>query len=141
MNRAARWEEMKSALSEAPTNAPVKYFLARYFVRFQKDLPLKGEFSKNQPSYSSKRSLLDMSQASDLSRQVAESTMSAFASMTQQLPQKNRLPYDLHLEGLLNNEIAWIINQDAKVVEALIKEAKEYLLGIASGGESRREGT
>jgi hypothetical protein len=154
MNRAGRWEDWKSALEElpdagppettvdrGPAEWPLRYFLARFFVRFQKDLPLRSDFLKDEPSFSSKRSLLDLSQASELSRQMTESTMSAFASLTQRLPQKTRLAYDLHLEGLLDAEIAWISGTTAEEVESLVREAKEFLLGLASGGTGRREGT
>ena len=74
---------------------------------------------------SAQRSLLEID--ASLENAITSPFLEAFSFVTFSLPEPLQLVYQLHLEGLLNNEIAILLNKDIKMVENLVLEAKEHL--------------
>ena len=62
-----------------------------------------------------------------LTQGMTSELLGAFASMTAQLPEDLRLPYQLHLEGLIDTEIANLLSTDEKLVARAIQNAKTLL--------------
>lgn len=79
------------------------------------------EFSTRSPSLSSRV-------VGDMAEQIVES----FAAWTNTLPEELRLCYQMHLEGLLEHEIAPILGISPSEVASKIKSAKT-VLGVNNG--------
>ena len=96
--------------------------LSRYLLRFQESaLEVKNysEFSQ-----SGQFAWLDLPNPV---RELTKPIMSAFSAMTSNLPKEIRLCYQLYLEGVLINEIAWITQIEENCVRENIQRAKENL--------------
>lgn len=111
------------------------FALNRHYLRFLFDL--HPESRNRERSLTGERLLLD---ASDLenpginTRLISNPILDAFASLTQRLEPELRLVYQLHLEGLLNDEIAAVLQLTEINVEKIISQAKGSLgLAINSG--------
>lgn len=63
----------------------------------------------------------------DTAAELSSAIHDAFVAITQRLPERCQLSYQLHLEGLLNTEIAALLNLQLGEVEEHIAEAKHCL--------------
>jgi hypothetical protein len=129
MNQKNEWPAIEARLSaKAPSSLLV--CLSRSFVRFQAQTGIKKQLER-EPSYSAKRTLLELPHSQTLS-QIGGAVLDAFTSLTAQLPDDLRLPYQLHLEGLINPEISALLGIDESDVSTRINDAKNYLKGPAT---------
>lgn len=106
---------------KGPWSMPYQIF--RSYYRFRRAQFPKGV--KNEVSYSGQRSLLELE--GSLEHMLAGKVLEAFSSVTFSLPENLQLPYQLHLEGLLPDEMSRILEVPVKQVEAWINEAKTIL--------------
>lgn len=121
MSKNSSWQRLLDASSQKPFSLDV--FLSREWLRFAPSLPKRSSES-SEPSYSAKRTLLELPlPATQMSAQVLD----AFSSLTQKLPDELRLVYQLHLEGLLTNEIALVCSLNEELVQNRIILAKKWI--------------
>lgn len=92
--------------------------LSRLYLHF---LRQKNDAEKVEPSYASKKALLELPQPLTV---VSNEIMNALSSSTQALPDDCRFEYQLHLEGLFNEEISFLTKQSLSEVEKKINTAK-----------------
>ncbi len=125
-----RCEEKWNKKGKGPWSLPFQVF--RSYYRFR-----RAEFPKGirgEVSYSGQRSLLDME--APLDKALTGQFLEAFSFVTFSLPEPLQLPYQLHLEGLLNDEISLLLGTPSSRIAELISEAKEHL---SSGYSKLRE--
>jgi DNA-directed RNA polymerase specialized sigma24 family protein len=119
------WSAIEARLSAKSASASLIVCLSRSFVRFQAQSGIKKQLER-EPSYSAKRTVLELPQPQTLS-QIGGAVLDAFTSLTAQLPDDLRLPYQLHLEGLINEEISALLGIDESALTLRIQNAKNYL--------------
>ncbi len=133
MRTRGEWERIHqkwSKKSKGPWSLPFQIFRSYYrFRRAEFPTGVQGEVS-----YSGQRSLLDME--APLDKALTGPFLEAFSFVTFSLPEPMQLPYQLHLEGLLNDEISILLSKPKAEVEGLISDAKEHL---SSGYSKVRE--
>jgi hypothetical protein len=115
-------ENLWSQKGKGPWSLPYQVF--RSYYRFRRSEYPKGV--KGEVSYSGQRSLLDIEGAS-LENALTGPFLEAFSFITFSLPEPLQLPYQLHLEGLLPNEISKILGIQSKKIDEAINAAKEIL--------------
>jgi DNA-directed RNA polymerase specialized sigma24 family protein len=121
MKHSARWPKLAErwkADVEGPWSLP--YALSREFTRYTaalKEGPGQGQTKKKRPPLES----------------VTNAFLDVFASLTHHLPEPQRLSYQLHLEGLLNHEIAFLLRRSEASVNEAIANAKEQLRSDLGG--------
>lgn len=116
-----RIEEKWKKKSKGPWSLPFQVF--RSYYRFR-----RAEFPKGvqgEVSYSGQRSLLEFD--APLEKALTGPFLEAFSFVTFSLPEPLQLPYQLHLEGLLNEEISILLSKPSDQIENMIIEAKEHL--------------
>lgn len=125
MSQNQGMQRLQTNSTQAPFSLDI--FLSREWLRFA-DETLKKAPQNKEPSYSAKRTLLELPlPANQLSHQVSGQVMDTFASLTQHLPEECRLVYQLHLEGLLSHEVALVCEiPESKVLEK-IAAAKKWI--------------
>ena len=125
-------ENLWSKRGKGPWSLPFQVF--RSYYRFRRSEYPKGV--KGEVSYSGQRSLLDIEGAS-LENALTGPFLEAFSFITFSLPEPLQLPYQLHLEGLLPNEISKILGIQSKKIDEAIHAAKEILsAGYSKAKES-----
>lgn len=125
-----RIEEKWKKKGKGPWSMPFHVFRAYYrFRRSEFPTGIQGEVS-----YSGQRSLLTLE--ASLDKALTGQFLEAFSFVTFSLPEPLQLPYQLHLEGLLNGEISLLLDKPAQEIEQLIHQAKEHL---SSGYSKVRE--
>jgi DNA-directed RNA polymerase specialized sigma24 family protein len=121
MSKNSSWHRLHEASTQKPFSLDV--FLGREWLRFA-ETQIKRSPHTNEPSYSAKRTLLELPlPVTQMSAQVLD----AFSSLTQKLPEELRLTYQLHLEGLLVNEIAQVCELSEKEIQEKIVLAKKWI--------------
>jgi DNA-directed RNA polymerase specialized sigma24 family protein len=125
MNQKNEWPAIEARLGAKTASASLLVCLSRSFVRFQAQSGIKKQL-EHEPSYSAKRTLLELPQPQMLS-QIGGAVLDAFSSLTAQLPEDLRLPYQLHLEGLINEEISALLGIEESDLTVRIRNAKNYL--------------
>jgi hypothetical protein len=135
MRTQGEWEKCEkswSKKSKGPWSLPFQIF--RSYYRFRRAEYPKGV--KGEVSYSGQRSLLDLEGAS-LENVLTGPFLEAFSFITFSLPEPLQLPYQLHLEGLLPNEISKLLGIQPKKIDEAIDTAKEILsAGYSKAKES-----
>jgi hypothetical protein len=114
MIASGEWESVKKAWADeqqGPWSLPFQ--LSRCYLRFRSSLEV----------ISSGRT-----QVSGLLEAMGGGIMDVFSMMTQELPKEIRSTYQLHMEGLLDHEIAAVLNIEEAFVKRNIRQAKERLL-------------
>jgi hypothetical protein len=139
MESTQRWEDWRVAAKEFSGTWPVRFFLARDYLRFKKERK-ETHLSESKNYRLAQRNAGNLSRLNELGENLSEQMLEAFSGLTQKLPKAIRLFYELHLDGLLNNEIAWLMDVEETAVAQGIAEAKEFLSDFASEGETSREG-
>lgn len=116
----SKLDELWSKDKNGPWSMP--FFIHRSYYRFRRETFPQGV--KGEVSFSGQRSYLELDGSfAGLTAPILE----AFSFVTQAIPEPFRLYYQLHLEGLLNHEIAAVLNCDVKIVREKIAQAKEFL--------------
>jgi len=110
----ARWQRAE----EKPFSLPL--FLTRAYARFK----AKHHPDRHDEQVGEGR---DLSPVALVPGSVSAPLVDAFFELTRQLPEECRLIYQLHLEGLLDPEIALILRTDLGEVRERILEAKDRL--------------
>lgn len=123
MNQTQSWVKIQKELEQNGKPSSLKVLLSRCFARFRESTGLKTSAEK-EPSYSARRTLLELPQPQIL---VSGEILDAFASLTSQLPKELRLPYQMHLEGLVDEEISALLDIDPKELQTTLKSAKTYM--------------
>lgn len=116
-----RCEESWSKKGKGPWSLPFQVF--RSYYRFR-----RSEFPKGvngEVSYSGQRSLLDVD--APLDKAITGQFLEAFSFVTFSLPEPLQLPYQLHLEGLLSEEISRLLAKPVDEIDDLIGQAKGHL--------------
>lgn len=85
---------------------------------------LKLEEKNQGPSTSSKKAVLELPLPIN---SIIDGIMQAMTSTTQKLPPSCKLTYQMHLEGLLSHEIAFLLKLSEEEVDDHIFEAKNLL--------------
>ena len=133
MKSSGEWlhiEKTWGASQNGPWSLPLS--LSRSYVRFRETSLSDKNMTRSE---SSARAFLELPAPSELGHHLTDTIMNAFGSLTQQLPAHLRLSYQLHLEGLLENEIASITAQPIKEVHQHILEAKGFFTGSQIGAQ------
>lgn len=138
MEKSDQWKECWQSCQDWEGPWPLKYLLSRYFIRF---LPTQQKRKESGRHPSGERAWLEMSSINHISSELSEGMLKAFSSLTQNLPPLERLIYELHLEGMLNNEIAWLLQLEESNVIENISNAKGMIQNFALDGGQRREGS
>ncbi len=125
MNQKNEWPAIEARLGAKTASVSLLVCLSRSFVRYQAQSGTKKQLER-EPSYSSKRTVLELPQPQILSH-IGGAILEAFGSLTAQLPDDLRLPYQLHLEGLINEEISALLGIDESDLSTRIRNAKNYL--------------
>lgn len=125
MNQKNEWPAIEARLGAKTASVSLLVCLSRSFVRYQAQSGIKKQLER-EPSYSSKRTVLELPQPQMLSH-IGGALLEAFSSLTAQLPDDLRLPYQLHLEGLINEEISALLGIDESDLSTRIRNAKNYL--------------
>jgi hypothetical protein len=119
-----RLSERWKASGDGPWSLPLA--LARSFVRYRETLPEE----KTSAGQSGLRSLAELpSPLHETADLTSGAVIDAFASLAHQLPAGIRLSYQLHLEGLLDDEIAALLQLEPSVVSEHVTDAKALLRG------------
>ncbi|NCN40413.1 hypothetical protein GW916_04115 [bacterium] len=121
MEEQDSWSTIWHQCEKNPENFDLFLSLSRYFLRFNETKPKR---ERHEPSYSSKRSLLELPLPVN---HIKDGIMYAMSSATNSLPENCRLSYQLHLEGLLNHEIAFLLQESESSIEDHIEQAKQNL--------------
>lgn len=122
LNDKDEWGRLTESWKKSKGPWSLPYFIFRSYYRFRRENFPQGV--KGEVSFSGQRSFLELDgTCSGLTVPILE----AFSFVTQALPETLRLHYQLHLEGLLNAEIATLLNVSEKEVKEKIVLAKEYL--------------
>lgn len=136
MQSSRSWDRLRKDWSESkegPWSLP--FALGRHYLRFLHEL--HPETRNRERSLTGERLLLDTTDLENPrvnTRLISNPILDAFASLTQRLEPELRLVYQLHLEGLLNDEIAAVLQLTELNVEKIISQAKGSLgLAINSG--------
>ncbi|MEO5667831.1 MAG: hypothetical protein ABIR96_07230 [Bdellovibrionota bacterium] len=119
------WGSVEARVGAKTRASSLQVCLSRCFVRFRSESGLKAA-SEREPSYSARRSLMELPDPQTLA-QIGGAVLDAFASLTAQLPEALRLPYQLHLEGLVDDEIAALLDVEIHVLSERIRDAKSYI--------------
>lgn len=125
MQKTNAWIVVENRVLSRTPSSSLRVSLSRAFVRYQAASGLKT-LSEREPSFSAKRSMLELPESHYLS-QISGAAMDAFTSLTSQLPEELRLPYQLHLEGLVDSEIAALLQIESEEINLRIQQAKSYL--------------
>jgi hypothetical protein len=118
------WEKHQSAWSKqkgGPWSLP--YCIFRSYYRFRRSEFPKG--IRGEVSYSGQKSLLE--NTASLEKIITAPLLDAFSFVTFSLPEPLQLPYQLHLEGLITEEISSLLNRPVKEINSAISEAKGHL--------------
>jgi hypothetical protein len=129
MRQKNAWSPIVERAANSKLGFSLSTSLSRNFLRFQDETGLKKRdltVSDREPSYSAKRSMLELPNPQTLS-QMGGAIMDAFSSLTAQLPDDLRLPYQLHLEGLLDEEISCLVGLEIPETKRRILNAKTFL--------------
>ncbi len=126
------WGELKHRWAHRTEgHFSIPFFMARAYLRFK---AAAYPDWKNQASASGQRQLLELPDPhfhretfSENTKWISSPILDAFASLTSRLAPEIRLIYQLHLEGLLNGEIAAVLQCEEKEVVAAISAAKGEL--------------
>jgi hypothetical protein len=132
MRTRGEWDRVEAKWSKKNKNWSLPFQIFRSYYRFR-----RSEFPRGingEVSYSGQRSLLDTN--APLERAITGQFLEAFSFVTFSLPEPLQLAYQLHLEGLLSNEISMLLCKSQKEVDQLIAEAKNHL---SSGYSKVRE--
>ena len=135
MRESKEWTRLESDWRKAGGPWSLPLMLSRSFTRYR-----ENELIKPAPESSllAARALLELPTPRNASAApVTEALLDVFSSLTHHLPHAVRLPYQLHLEGLLDHEIAPLIGASAAEVTARIAEAKAQLQGDVLKRSSR----
>ncbi|MEZ4813663.1 MAG: hypothetical protein R3A80_00450 [Bdellovibrionota bacterium] len=133
MRTRGEWDRIHqkwSKKSRGPWSLPFQIF--RSYYRFRRSEFPRGV--QGEVSYSGQKSLLSME--ATLDKALAGPLLEAFSFVTFSLPEPLQLPYQLHLEGLLNNEISILLGKSSDEIDVLILDAKHHL---SSGYSKLRE--
>ncbi len=141
MNSARRWEDWRVAIKEFSGTWPLRFLLAREYLRFASERPVLQKSPGHRQQKFVAGGAMNPNRLSELGDVLSREVLDAFSHFTQKLPLSSRLPYELHLEGLLNHEISWLLSLGEAEVEKKIADAKEFLLDLTSEGDRHREGT
>jgi len=125
MLKTNAWIGVENRVLSKTPHSSLRVSLSRAFVRYQAASGLKT-LGEREPSYSAKRSVLELPESHYLS-QIGGAVLDAFSSLTSQLPEELRLPYQLHLEGLIDSEVATLLQIEPAELSLRIKQAKSYL--------------
>ncbi|MBS1982992.1 MAG: hypothetical protein JST16_02370 [Bdellovibrionales bacterium] len=126
MKSSGEWthiEKLWRALDHGPWSLPLA--LSRAYFRFREERHGEKEFTRSE---SSARFLAELPAPQGVGV-LTDSVMEAFSSLSQQLPENIRLSYQLHLEGLLDHEIAVLIAKKPAEIAEHVREAKAWLGG------------
>ncbi len=132
MRRSNEWAQINDswANSSGPWSLPLA--LSRAYFRYRESQVSDKNVTR---SHSGTRAYLELPPPAHSQDPLSGAILDAFGSLTQSLPEQVRLPYQLHLEGLLDGEIAGVLSRNQKEVSDAIKVAKDLLL---SGFPRRR---
>jgi hypothetical protein len=114
----SEWKHSK----EGPWSLPL--FLSRAYLRFKKT---RAAHVAQRHSNAAPQGTLDESFVKELSGPI----LKTFFELTRDLPEQEQLSYILHLEGLIDVEIALLLNRDLAAVQADIVRAKEAVEAAA----------
>jgi len=131
MKESGEWTQIEKSWKEweGPWSLPLS--LSRSFVRFR---ARNDDHKRQTRSESSARGYLDLPAPMQASvNSLTEEVWDAFSSMAHSLPEGIRLSYQLHLEGLLIDEIANLTGHPVDTVTQHVAEAKAFL-----GGEFKK---
>lgn len=107
------------------------FLLARHYLRFL--AVAYPELRAQEKSMSGKRQFWDLPDTESMhfdSKWITDPVLDAFSSLTNRLPPDIQLVYQLHLEGLLEEEISHVLRMPVDQIPQLIQQAKQ-LLGVA----------
>jgi hypothetical protein len=121
MEKEGLWEQAHSVQKTPPH---LMIFLSRKLFAFKKIHMPKNTSASSEPSYSARRTLLELPLPS---AHIEAHLLDAFSALTQKLPQELRLSYQLHLEGLLNHEISHLLMLPENTVQQNIEKSKTLL--------------
>lgn len=99
--------------------------LSRAYVRYREGLLSDKNVTR---SHSGTRAFLELPPPAHMAGPLSGVILDAFGSLAQTLPENLKLPYQLHLEGLLNKEIAALLLQNESEIQEAIHQAKDILL-------------
>ena len=127
------WQELLSYWSQE-TNAirSLPLFFSGVYKFFIEEM--YPDLSCKDTSLSLREAIGDFSSGAEMSTNtkivgdMAENLLASFGDWTQDLPDQIRLAYQLHLEGLLNTEIAEVLGENESEIQTKIKDAKDLLL-------------
>lgn len=127
MKNQGEWTQLLRRWTEnlaGPWSLP--FYCARAYLRFEAAIHPQWRQEK---SVSGQRQLLELPEPHSLdnTKWITSPILDAFSSLTSRLPQDLRLSYQLHLEGLLNGEIAVILRRPEAEIAEHIQAAKAEL--------------
>ncbi len=109
-------------------------FLSRYFIRFREIQEQKAAQKQKKHSihnsYSAQRSMLELPSPGEMHRIAGELSgpiLDAFSGLAHNVPEEHRLSFQLHLEGLLPQEISQLSGFPLSDVKRSITEAKRFI--------------
>jgi hypothetical protein len=119
LRESGEWSALHASWKK-DTHGPwsLPYFLARACHRFR---------CERAPSSIARGELAFSHSGPDTAAAIASVMHDAFVSMTHRLPERCKLSYQLHLEGLINPEIASLLSLELGEVEEHLREAKHFL--------------
>ncbi len=128
VNSFLRWMENEHSwskiwqLQEETSDFDLYLELSRHFLRFCS--VCKPSHDKNKTKLSGRRSLLNWPIPIN---DIKDDVLAAMSATTNSMPTSCRLEYQLHLEGLLDHEIAYFLGLEKHEVRQKIELAKELL--------------
>lgn len=129
MESANEWDHHREAIRKGDKRS-LPFALSRSYARFRAERQPRD----NTASRSGTRSLLELPPPiAGAGAPITEGLLDAFSSMALTVPEDCRLSYQLHLEGLLAEEIATLFNEDVGDVAKQIEKAKTWIKGRLRG--------
>jgi len=108
------WPALAASVRSSSAPASLRVRLSRCFVRFRSETGAKTRVEVEDSD-------------SRILSQIGSAVLETFTVLSSKLPDPLRLPYQLHLEGLVDEEISALIGIDTFEVSQLINQAKKHL--------------